>query len=49
MENVENNGFIGHPITNLLEDVAGNPLTEMLLDEQIRPEPAPEQPAEGQA
>jgi len=44
METIEHNGFIGHPITNMLEDVPGNPLTEMLLEEQTKPE----QPAEGQ-
>ena len=48
MDTIENNGFIGNPITNLLEEAAGNPITEMLLDAQTEPDPAPEQPAEGQ-
>jgi hypothetical protein len=48
MSDIEHNGFIGHPITNMLTDVPGNPLTEMLLDEQTRPEPAPDATTEDQ-
>jgi hypothetical protein len=41
MEEIENNGCIGNPITNILMDVPGNPVADMLVDGHTEPDEAP--------
>lgn len=38
MEDIENNGCIGNPVTNILMDVPGNPVADMIVDGHTEPD-----------